>query len=350
MSERTGVLVLTVAPHTDYQQVADGRWRVVDLHHAADDHRTASEAEAARGMLLAAGIETVAITPDGVDDLGRIDFDALGLDAELLADCVRWWDVAPDEAVEVWVPEDAVADTLGELARVGLHRAQVHGQPDVKRYAPLAPRSTLLVIAADALLMPVPDGHYEATDAWTAQPDELDDRVGLVEALVLHQTGGWAHPMPGVRALQTWRERLARLHGVVDPRTTFVVGDGSPRARCAVSRVLSATPRTSGHGSVHLRDDWGPSELAAGVAHGITKLGWTPQRAVVVIREDEHFEDALRSAWLGSPRLPDEVTFIRADRTLGVLEAHIIAAGGGGDPAELLALLDEHERGASEPL
>lgn len=336
----SGLLVIVVDPETkltEWSQIAHEGWAVVDIHVAADaDTDTVREAETGRRILDHMGVPLIAVTVD-----------ENGIDAEHLGFCLNTWGVR--SPIEVRVPEPDVAHTRTLLKNASI-RAAVIGIPaplddDEIIAAPgsvfaelgAAPRrtnrgTTLLAIATSAIVS-THDG---------ASPS-------IVEEVVAHGAGGWVEIADGALCLADWWRRMQRVSEGDDVRLTLVVGDADTRDPVIGDRLRLAIHGASG--TVMLRDGWAASELAHGLARTVqTHLDWAPERVVIVIREDQHFEDELRRAWAGIGGVTSDLHLVRVDPHLGLIEKDIIEITG-ADAAEELAVLEAWDtRDTSGPL
>lgn len=333
-------LIIVVDPRTkltQWSQIAHEGWGVVDVHFSADaDADTVHEAETGRRILDQMGVPLIAVTVD--DD---------GIDAEHLGFCLNAWGVR--SPVEVRVPEPDVAHTRTLLRDAGI-RAAVTGIP-----APLdddeevaAPGSVFAELGAverrtdrGTTLLAI------ATSAIISKHDGASPSI--VEEMVAHCAGGWVEIADGALCLADWMRRVQRLTTADGVRLTLVVGDADTADSVLGDRLRLAVHGASG--TVMLRDGWAASELAHGLARTVvTHLDWTPERVVIVIREDEHFADELRRAWAGVEGVTSDLRIVRVDPHLGLIEKDIIAVTG-ADAADELAVLEAWDaRDTSGPL
>ncbi len=162
--------------------------------------------------------------------------------------------------------------------------------------------------------------------------------------LVADDAGGLMRGPGGLSQMRDSARRLLRLHGAVAPDEVIIAARRTTAERLAMGRMMTCLPRTSVHAALTLpENEWTGEDLVNGVAHAMQVTGRVPDRLVVVMNEDEAFEEAFadRARWLLD--VPDIVTR-RVDRELGLLERDVLAvAPHAEDPCTLLSILEAHD-------
>lgn len=161
--------------------------------------------------------------------------------------------------------------------------------------------------------------------------------------MVVDEAGGMQRGPSGLYQMRDAAQRLIRIHGAVQPDEFIIWGDATciPE-KYAASRMLTCVPHTSVHGTVFLHDNDGEG-LANGLRHTMEVSGRIPDRLIVVMNEDETFEEAFteRARWLLD--VPDIVTR-RCDPEVGLLERDVLAvAPHADDPHTLLSILESRD-------
>lgn len=166
--------------------------------------------------------------------------------------------------------------------------------------------------------------------------------------MLVDGAGGMQRGPSGLYQMRDAAERLIRIHGAVAPDEFIIWGDaGQTREKFAASRMLTCVPHTSVHGTVFLHDNDGEG-LANGLRFAMEQSGRIPDRLIVIMNEDQAFEEqfAERARWLLD--VSDIVTR-RVDPEIGLLERDVLAvAPRASDPLALLSILES--RDADGPL
>lgn len=161
--------------------------------------------------------------------------------------------------------------------------------------------------------------------------------------MVVDDAGGMQRGPSGLYQMRDAAERLIRIHGAVRPDECLIWGDaGEWREKYAASRMLTFAPHTSVHGSVFLHDTDGEG-LADGIRHAFDISGRIPDRLIVIMNEDQTFEEQFvdRARWLLD--VPQIITR-RVDPEVGMLERDVLAVAPHADnPRELLSILESRD-------
>lgn len=161
--------------------------------------------------------------------------------------------------------------------------------------------------------------------------------------MLVDDAGGMQRGPSGLYQMRDAAQRLIRIHGAVQPDEFIIWGDaGEWREKYAASRMLTAVPRTSVHGSVFLHDTDGEG-LANGLRFAMEQSGRIPDRLIVVMNAASSFEEqfADRARWLLD--VPEIITR-RCDPEVGLLERDVLAvAPDADDPLVLLNILESRD-------
>jgi len=171
-----------------------------------------------------------------------------------------------------------------------------------------------------------------------------DSALSPFAQLIADDAGGLMRGPDGLSQMRDSAQRLLRLHGAVAPDEVIIAARRTTAERLAMGRMMTCLPRTSVHAALTLPErEWTGEDLVNGVAHAMQMTGRVPDRLIVMLNEDEAFEEAFsdRARWLLD--VPEVITR-RVDAEVGVLERDVLAVAPHADnPAALLSILKSRD-------
>lgn len=164
--------------------------------------------------------------------------------------------------------------------------------------------------------------------------------------MLVDEAGGMQRGPSGLYQMRDAANRLLRLHDALDPDEVLVWARADDSAeRIAALRMLTGAPldkRSSLRGSIFLHDT-DADGLANGLHCAFEKRGYTPDRLIVIMNEDDEYAEAFleRARWLLDVA---EIAVRCVDLEVGLIERDVLAvAPDADDPRALLSILDRRD-------